>query len=303
MKTILVTGATRGLGLAFAEALSKLDDVELILGVRDLEAGRRVASDLRGRVQVAKLDMASRTSISRFVSTWDRPLYGLINNAGLQNVGDTSFSKDGDELTLAVNHLGPYLLIRGLLPYMQGGCVLGVGSGTHNPEDKDAARFGFRGGRFSSIAALAQGETDAQTQRQAGFDRYATSKLLAMAVVPEMARCVPATRFVTLDPGLMPGTGLVRSAPAVVRFVWRAVLPLLVPLMSGASTPQASAAAGLTLLLDPELGQSGGTYHYDAKPSAGVWSKVNDPEFGRIVLEQTDAHLGLDPVGGLRRAS
>lgn len=293
MKTIVITGATRGLGLAFATQLAQNPDIQLVLAVRDLKAGTAIAERLGANVETALLDMSSTASIQSFVENWSRPLFALINNAGLQIHGPTVFSPDDVEMTLAVNHLGVLQLTLGLLPWLEGGTVLGIGSGTHNPNDAGAKMFGFRGGRFSSIAALSQGKTDADTERQAGFDRYATSKLLSMATTVELARRHSQTRFITLDPGLMPGTGLVRSAPRIVQLAWKFAMPLLVPLLPGASTPERSAAAGCKILFD-KLSVSGETYDYLVKPSADVWGKVGDPAFGRNVLDQSLSQLARD---------
>ena len=290
MKTILITGATRGLGLAFATRLAQDPENHLVLGVRDLEAGRRIADRLGDNVEVASLDMASAVSIQSFLDGWSTPLFALINNAGLQIHGPAQFSPDNVEMTLAVNHLGVLQLTQGLLPWLEDGIVLGIGSGTHNPNDAAAKMFGFRGGRFSSIEALAQGRTDAETERQAGFDRYATSKLLSMATSVELARRHPRTRFITLDPGLMPGTGLVRTAPRVVQLAWKFAMPLLVPLIPGASTPENSAAAGCNILFDTNSA-SGETYDHRGAMSADVWDKVTDPAFGQTVLDQSLSHL------------
>lgn len=290
-RTIIITGATRGLGLALAKTLIKQDDIELVLAVRDLEKGQRLAQVLGARASAARLDMASMSSITAFAENWDRPIFGLINNAGLQNVGPVRFSGDGIEISLAVNHLGPLRLTLDLLPWLEGGKVLGIGSGTHNPEDKAATRFGFRGGRFTSIQALARGEVDASTNKQAGFDRYATSKLLAMATSVELARRFPKTQFLCLDPGLMPGTGLARTAPRLVQLVWNTVLPLAVPFMSGASTPAKSASAGAALLLDRVPTENGEIYDHHARRADDVWDKVLDPKFGGEIMDQSLSFL------------
>jgi len=295
MRTIMITGATRGLGLALTRALDGVEDVELVLAVRDEAAGRAVAASLRRPAQVLALDTGKLAAVRRIAAGWSRPLYALVHNAGLQLTGPTERTDEGIETTLAVNHLGPLALTLGLMPWLSGGRVVGIGSGTHNPDNRTATVFGFRGGRFSSIAALARGDSDARSQRQAGMDRYATSKLLAMVAAMELAQRYPRVSFATFDPGMMPGTGLARSGPWYARLVWHTLLRWLVPWLGDASTPERSAAAARALLLAPEIA-SGEVYGYDGAPSERVWPRARDPELARRVLDESCAFLAQHPV-------
>lgn len=294
MKKILITGASRGLGLAMAQALASAPDVELILAVRDVAAGQRAAASLRGPARVIKLDMGSRESIGRLIDAWREPLHALVNNAGLQFTGPAVFNDDGVEMTLAVNHLGPLELSAGLLPWLSGGRVMAVGSGTHNPHNRTARLFGFRGGNFTTIEELAQGHAQRRSDRGRGMDLYATSKLLAMATSVELARRFPQTGFFVLDPGLMPGTGLIRTAPLPARLAWHSLMRWLVPVLPDASTPPRSALAARGLLLERPIAP-GEIYDFDGAPSGRVWPLVRDPDFGRAMVDQSLAFLNLRP--------
>ena len=245
------------------------------------------------------LDCASLADVRRFVARWDRPLDGLVNNAGVQQVSGTRHSADGFEETIAVNHLAATALAVGLLPHLAGGRVLFIGSGTHNPENRTATVFGLRGGRFTSIDALARGASDAGSDRQRGLDRYATSKLLNMVTAMELARRIrpERTAFFTLDPGLMAGTGLARTAPAPVRLLWSTVLPRVARLLPDTSTPERSAAAAAWLLTEPGIAsRSGEVFDYERRPSTRVWAAARDEELGRRVLDETLALLGTELV-------
>ncbi len=291
MKTILITGATRGLGLAIAQALNAVDGLSLVLAVRDVHAGEQVARGLRRDTRVVALDVGQQASIARFVNGWNEPLAGLVNNAGLQLTGPTSFTADGVEQTLAVNHLGALQLTLGLLPHLRGGRVLAIGSGTHHPEHPGATRFGFRGARYTTIDALARGVTDAPDDRQAGLDRYATSKLLGMVTMMEMARRAPQTTFLTLDPGMMPGTGLARTAPWYQRLAWSTVVKWLVPVLDDASTPTRSAQAARRLLLDDGV-RSGEVYDAAGQVSSRVWPPAREPTLAARAVDESVAFLG-----------
>jgi NAD(P)-dependent dehydrogenase (short-subunit alcohol dehydrogenase family) len=292
MKSIMITGANRGLGLAMAQALDSVPEVELILAVRDVAKAKQAVASLRRPARIVELDMGSRTSIQKFIREWREPLYALVNNAGLQFTGPAVFNDDGVEMTLAVNHLGPLELTLGLLPWLDEVRVIGIGSGTHNPHNSTARSFGFRGGHFTSIAQLARGEAQRSSNRGRGMDLYATSKLLSMTASVELARRHPRTKFIILDPGLMPGTGLVRTAPLPVRLAWHSLLRWLVPVLPDASTPQRSAATASHLLLQHDV-VAGEIYDFAGQPSHRVWPLVRDPAFGREVVDESLQLLGI----------
>ncbi len=299
MKTFVVTGATQGLGLATAKALATARDHRVVLAVRDAERGRAVAKAIGSNVDVMRLDLASLASVAKFAEGWREPLAGLVNNAGVQIANGTRLTPDGYEETIAVNHLAAVALTLGLLPHLGGGRVLFIGSGTHNPHNR-AALLGFRGGRFTTIAALARGDGDAPSTRQLGMDRYATSKFLNMVATVELARRYPAetTAFFALDPGLMAGTGLARTAPVIIRALWSTALRWIAPLIPDTSTPARSGATAAWLMTTADvLAQSGEVFAYDRALSHRVWDRVRDPEIGRRVLDETAALLAGGPGG------
>lgn len=295
MPTTIVTGATQGFGLAIARALAALPDQRVVLAVRDAARGADVARELGSRVEVRRLDCASLADVRRFVAEWTGPIDGLVNNAGVQQVSGTRLTADGWEETIAVNHLAATALTVGLLPHLAGGRVVFIGSGTHNPDNRTATVFGFRGARFTSVPELARGESDTTSDRQRGFDRYATSKLLNTVTAMELARRIPGgrTAFFALDPGLMAGTGLARTAPAPVRLLWSTVLRWVSPLLPDTSTPERSAAAAAWLLTDPAVtSRSGEVFDYERKPSQRVWATARSEALGRRVLDETLQLLG-----------
>lgn len=268
MKTFILTGATSGIGLEAAKALAANPAHRIIAGVRNPKS----ANDLRsavpaGQLQILDFDAASLESVRRFaaqVSSWD----GLAGNAGIQTAGELERSADGHELTFAVNHLANFCLIEELLPKARSGArVVITASGTHDPADSGARRFGFRGGRLQSARALAEGLGDlTATEAQRGRDRYATSKLCALLSVYEWARRGPAeVAFLAYDPGLVPGTGLVRNR-GVVTWLWKHLLPALAVLMPGASTAPVSGAALAWLLTEEKLaGRTGVQFDFQRR--------------------------------------
>ncbi|MGH9838723.1 MAG: SDR family NAD(P)-dependent oxidoreductase [Blastocatellia bacterium] len=304
MKTFIITGATQGLGLATAESLARNSNHRVVLAVRDADRGRKVAAAMGGNVEAHRLDLSSLAEVKQFVSAWQEPLAGLVNNAGVQIINETRRTIDGYEETIAVNHLAALALTVGLMPHLAGGRVLFIGSGTHNPDNRDTAMFGFRGARFTTIDALARGDGDATSTRQLGLDRYATSKFLNMVTASELARRYPAetTAFFTLDPGLMAGTGLARTAPQIFRVVWSSVLRWVAPLLPDTSTPARSGAtAAWIMTADDLLSRNGEVFSYDREPSRRVWDRARDPETGRRVLEESLELLKLQAAAFIHR--
>lgn len=290
MQTFIITGATQGLGLATAQVLAQDKNHRVVLAVRDTTRGQTVAKMLGGYVEVRQLDLLALANVRQFVGDWKEAIAGLINNAGVQIVDGTRRTLDGYEETFGVNHLAALSLTLGLLPHLTGGRVLFIGSGTHNPNNATAKMFGFRGARFTTIDELARGDSDATSPRQMGMDRYATSKFLNMVTAKELARRYPPEQiaFFTLDPGLMAGTGLARTAPAPIRAVWSSVLPWIAPLLPDTSTTERSGATAAWLMTADGLrSRSGEVFSYDRQPSRRVWERANETEVGRRVVEES----------------
>jgi len=121
-RTCLVTGATRGIGRATAEALAKLGADVIIHGRDSASVGAVCRSTLRvsrgGHVTGAVADFASLKAVRRMaeeVAAQHSQLDVLVNNAGAA-VRHRRASLDGFELLFAVNHLAPFLLTKLLLP-------------------------------------------------------------------------------------------------------------------------------------------------------------------------------------------
>lgn len=290
MQRFIVTGGNRGLGFALARHIAATPDAEVVLAVRDPDSGRRAAQEIGANASVMELDLADGASVNRFAEAVDGPVAGLVNNAGIQIANETRETADGFEETFAVNHLNALKLTLGLRDRLRGGRVMFIGSGTHNPRHPTATRFGFRGEQFRSIENCARGLNSADDIGQLGKDRYATTKFLNMATTVELARRYDPRELLVLclDPGLMPGTDLARTAPAFLRFGWHYVLPIAARVLPDASTPDRSGRAGAWLMTAPaEEVRHGGIYSYDRRLSKRVIERVHDPDVGRTVVDDS----------------
>jgi NAD(P)-dependent dehydrogenase (short-subunit alcohol dehydrogenase family) len=114
-RRFVITGASSGLGLATARELAR-NGARVVLAVRDVAAGERIAADLGGSTEVRPLDLADLGSVRRFAESWDGDLDVLINNAGVGNLPERRATADGFELQIGTNHLGHFALTNLLLP-------------------------------------------------------------------------------------------------------------------------------------------------------------------------------------------
>jgi NAD(P)-dependent dehydrogenase (short-subunit alcohol dehydrogenase family) len=113
-RTIVVTGANSGLGLAAARAVAEAG-AHVVLAVRDTARGTEAAETLPGSTEVRRLDLADLASVREFAATLGGPVDVLLNNAGIMGV-PRGRSADGFERQIATNHLGHFALTNLLLP-------------------------------------------------------------------------------------------------------------------------------------------------------------------------------------------
>jgi NAD(P)-dependent dehydrogenase (short-subunit alcohol dehydrogenase family) len=115
-RTVVVTGASSGLGLVTARQLATAG-TRVVLAVRDEARGHHAAATMPGTTEVRSLDLGSLASVRAFAAAWTGPLDILINNAGIMQVPQARTS-DGFEIQIATNHLGPFALTTLLLPHI-----------------------------------------------------------------------------------------------------------------------------------------------------------------------------------------
>jgi NAD(P)-dependent dehydrogenase (short-subunit alcohol dehydrogenase family) len=127
-RTIVVTGANSGLGRVAARELARAG-ARVILAVRDTAKGQVAAAAMPGAVEVRALDLADLGSVRAFASASEGELDVLVNNAGVMATPEQR-TRDGFELQIATNHLGPFALTNLLLPHITDRVVT-VSSGMH----------------------------------------------------------------------------------------------------------------------------------------------------------------------------
>ena len=204
MRTVVVTGGNRGVGLATARNLADRG-CELILVCRDERRGRQAIESLHsprnsGNHRLVVADLASLDSVlaaAERICETGAPITALVNNAACLP-GKRRTSQDGFELQLAVTHLGHFLLTHLLLPQLRGAPapsrVVTVSSAAHS-----GPPFDFRDPNF-------------ERRRYRRRSAYQQSKLANVLFALELARRVAGSgvQAVALHPGVY-DTGLLRS--------------------------------------------------------------------------------------------
>jgi NAD(P)-dependent dehydrogenase (short-subunit alcohol dehydrogenase family) len=140
-RNVVVTGGAAGLGYETARALASAGARVLLAG-RNADQGQAAVISLRevtgnDSIIFSRLDLASLTSVREFAATYNSALHLLINNAGVMAV-PLSYTADGFETQLGVNHLGHFALTTGLLPALRAAGtarVIALSSRAHRRSD------------------------------------------------------------------------------------------------------------------------------------------------------------------------
>ena len=272
-KTILVTGATSGIGLEASVELARRGARVVMVG-RDparTETARATVAERSGSREVTHLlcDFASQAAIRELARTFraghDR-LDVLVNNAGGVNKA-RRLTVDGIEATFAVNHLGYFLLTTLLLDLIVKSAparVVSVASIGHRRGTMDFDDLGFERG-YGIMRA------------------YARSKLANVLFSAELARRLAGTGVTSnsVHPGGV-ATNIWSGAPLWAKpIIFLLLRPRLISVEKGAATL-------VQLAADPALDGVTGQYFEEGKRSTPAPLAL-DPALARRLWEVSES--------------
>lgn len=251
-KTVIVTGATNGIGLETAVALATMGARTIVVG-RDPARTDASVAEVRRRsgaaaVEGALGDFASLDSVralaADLLARCPR-IDVLVNNAGAVFKSRT-LSADGIEATFAVNHLAPFLLTNLLLDRLRQSAparIVNVASRAHYRGTMPLDDLEFARGGYAILRA------------------YQRSKLANVLFTAELARRLAGTGVTanSLHPGVV-ATNIWTGAPLFVRpflALWAKVSML---------TPAQGARTMIHLASSPEVEGMTGLYWDDCRP-------------------------------------
>lgn len=263
-RTIVITGATDGLGKGLASELAP-SGARLILHGRDPEKGEALIEELEpkatGEIEFRLAHFRSLDEVRELADDLqeEERIDVLVNNAGIGTAGPREESDDGYELTLQVNYLAPFLLTRRLLPLIKSTApsrIVNVSSAGQAPIDFDDVML---------------------EEGYSGTQAYCQSKLALVMLTFDLAEELEGSGVTAncLHPGTYMPTNMVRSAG----------IDPVTPLEDGV-------AATMRLIVSPEVDGINGHY-FDGTSESAPLPQAEDPEARRRLRELSEELTGL----------
>ncbi len=280
-KVCLVTGATSGIGLVTARELARCGATVVVVG-RNHERGRHTVESIQREtgnraVDFLCADLSSQAEVRKlaqeFLAIHPR-LDVLVNNAG-GLFALRQESVDGIEMTLALNHLAPFLLTNLLLDALKAAAparIINVASEAH----EDAKGFDFddpqaKAGNYPKSELASTFYSLAMPWAHPAFMQYARTKLANILFTAELSRRLAGSGVTanSLHPGVVASD--FSAGNGVYGWFMRRFMSL-----RGISV-EAGAATSIYLASSDEVEKLTGLYFLDRQPSP-CSDAARDPE-------------------------
>lgn len=196
LRTTVITGATSGIGKETALALARKDHAIYLL-VRNVQKGERLKDEITTKtgnknIFVIKCDLADLQNVREAADELKSKLFAinvLINNAG-GIFGEKQMTKDGNEMTFQVNHLGHFLLTMALMPLLEKGQarVINVSSAAHQMGDGNFDDLPWQQKKYSSWKAYGNAKLDNLYFTKALAEKYADKGISSLALHPGIVK-------------------------------------------------------------------------------------------------------------------
>jgi NAD(P)-dependent dehydrogenase (short-subunit alcohol dehydrogenase family) len=271
-KTVLITGATGGIGRATAMGLAVMGAHLAITG-RDLERTEAAAREIRtaggGQVDLFVADLSSQSEVRRMAGEALERLSRidvLVNNAG-GYWNHRHVTADGLEHTFALNHLAPFLLTNLLLDRLKQSGPARVVTVSSNAQAQGRIDFDDL-----------QGE-----QSYSGASAYNQSKLANVLFTYELARRLQdsAVTANVLHPGVV-RTSFGAEDPGRAQ---RVSVPLMKPFMK---SPTQGAATSIYAASSSDLEQTTGLFFANSKAKRSSKLSYDKPAAARLWQVSSD---------------
>ena len=255
-RSVMITGATAGIGQAAAFALAEMG-ADLTIVCRNANKGEATLAALRRKhpdVQVSILvgDLGVQADVRRVAGEFlamQKPLHVLFNNAGVVQMG-RSTTVDGLETTFAVNHIGTFLLTTLLLERLRESAPARVVCTA-----SDAHKFSGGGLDFDDL----QSENGYTT-----FGAYGRSKLCNILFTEELGKrereSGSGVASYCFHPGFV-GSDFAKNNGLFARALTTLISPFARSSAKGAET-------GVYLCASPDVADQTGGYYFNMKTHA-----------------------------------
>lgn len=288
-RTIIMTGATRGIGLEAArDILRRSPDTHLVVLGRGSSAAEVLPSltAISPHVSTVDVDLSSRASVAtagaRLEDLLDSgglpPLRGLVFNAGVHLSTALDSTVDGYERTFAVNVMSTHQLLRQLHPHLQAPARIVVTVSDAHFGDLRHTGGTMPAPRWSIPEIARPGAFERPAHVRAGRRAYVTSKLGGVYLVHEWARrLTDGIDIVSFNPSLVVGTGLARETGGAFPFLMSKIIPILAvtPLVD---TPVPAGKKLADVILGATAAPNGAYIHRTAATPSSVESYDTDRE-------------------------